>query len=1296
MDIWKMGKLRFKRLCALLMMVFVIVSSGGTNVTQVSAATKPKELTINKTSYTLKKGSTVTLKATNNTEEKGQIVWSTSDVKIARVNSKGLVKGIKNGTATITVQIKGSKYKASCEVKVVTPATNVSLNKNTATINVGGKVTLNGTVSPKTASNQTLVFGSSNKDVATVTSKGVVKGIKNGKAIITARIKGSKIKATCIVTVKTPATKITLDKTSARIKVGESVTINGTISPKTASNQTLVFSSSNENIAKVSSQGVIQGVKTGTAKITVMIKNTNITGVCEVTVVETKKNDEVVVMQPNDDVGTQPKEELVNAKQIVLNKSEITLSEAATDRIIATVYPENASNKLVVYNSSNNEVATVDASGNITAVKEGNATITATVNGTTISASCNVLVKKAEVKLSYEGYELKWLDEFEGTSLNREDWNVETHEAGWVNNELQEYVDSDQNISVKDGTLEIKPIKTVDEHGTVRYTSGRVNTQNKHDFKYGLFEVRARVPEGKGYLPAFWMMPTDENLYGQWPRCGEIDIMEVMGQQKDKLYGTIHYGNPHSESQGTYILTDDNFVDNYHTFSCEWEPGKIRWYIDGVLYHEGSDWYSSTVGQGVVTYPAPFDQPFYMILNLAVGGNWVGYPDASTDFENAAFVIDYVKAYQKNSYDENVTRPIKEVVLRDPDVNGNYVNNGDFTVVEDLKDTVNWQSLTALGGEAEVLIKDNAIKIATNNAGTVDYSVQLVQAGIPLEKGATYTVSFDAKAMESRTMKTAIKAPDRGYSEYMTSKTVDLTTDTKTYTYEFKMEGDSDANGRLEFNMGAAASTADIYISNVSIKKTKSADPNEKEVKTILADGNYVYNGSFQEGDARLGYWEITNSVNASVFVADENMDRRLKVAVSSDVAKAEDVLLAQSDLAIEAGKVYALSFDAQADAVRDMKIMVAGQEFIAGLTPDETTYNFKITLPESIENKNITFYMGVKGITYLDNVRLVEDAMIKNGSFNAGFAGYEWFVDSSADASSVVDSLTEDNACDITIKNTSDADWKIQLKQNNVELEHGQWYKLTFKAKSSIPRKIRVIMQGLEAKGWAVYSGENIVSLTDEYQIFEKEFMMTADTDAQAFLCVALGAVGGEVITTQHRVCVDEISLVKIEAPLNPGVEVGVNILKNADFADAVDSMKDWKETIANWEPINAAAVRTISGSAVTYNISNTGTEDWHIQLKQSDLSLEVGQTYKVTFDVISTESRVVKSGVMSTAYAWYGGSDITLEANVIKNVTYEFTMAVDDPAADFYISMGKIADIETKASEITLSKLSCVKVSE
>ena len=305
--------------------------------------------------------------------------------------------------------------------------------------------------------------------------------------------------------------------------------------------------------------------------------------------------------------------------------------------------------------------------------------------------------KLTEADLLKQGYQLKWQDNFDGAFLNRADWNVELHEKGWVNSEWQEYVDSDKNIQVKDGKLLIKPVETVNADGTRSYTSGRINTQGKHDFKYGYFECRAKVPTGKGYLPAFWMMPTDENLYGQWPKCGEIDIMEVMGQETNKAYGTIHYGEPHDQSQGTCTVdAKNNFADQYHTYACDWEPGKITWYIDGVKFHEESDWFSAKSGQGEVAYPAPFDQPFYMILNLAVGGSWVGYPDDSTTYADQQFAVDYVKVYQKDSYDENVEKPVKNVILREPDTTGNYINNGDFSIAENLSDDKNWKFLTTL------------------------------------------------------------------------------------------------------------------------------------------------------------------------------------------------------------------------------------------------------------------------------------------------------------------------------------------------------------------------------------------------------------------------------------------------------------------------------------------------------------------------------------------------------------------------------------------------------------------------
>jgi len=435
------------------------------------------------------------------------------------------------------------------------------------------------------------------------------------------------------VTITKPDTTTLVLKKKKGYKLKIKVKTTGQISKKVS------FKSSNAKVIRVNSKGKLTALKNGTAKITVRSK------------ADSKKKDTLTVK-----VG-------IPVSSVQLNKTQINGTVGEKIKLEASVSPAKATVKTVSFKSNNSAVVTVTKKGGLTLVAEGSAKITATAkDGSGKKAVCQVNVKKSDTSGTppteekipqYEGYTLKWHDEFEGDKLNEDDWNYETHEPGWVNNELQAYVKSDQNIYLKDGKLVIKPIKT-GEGENASYTSGRINTQNKHDFTYGRFEVKAKVPTGAGYLPAFWMMPTDENLYGQWPRCGEIDIMEVMGSDISKAYGMIHYGNPHSESQGTKVLTDGNYSDEYHVFSCEWEPGSITWYIDGELYHHENDWYSTTVGQGTISYPAPFDQPFYMILNLAVGGSWVGYPDENTDFENQSFMVDWVRAYQKDSYIDGV------------------------------------------------------------------------------------------------------------------------------------------------------------------------------------------------------------------------------------------------------------------------------------------------------------------------------------------------------------------------------------------------------------------------------------------------------------------------------------------------------------------------------------------------------------------------------------------------------------------------------------------------------------------
>ena len=695
------------------------------------------------------------------------------------------------------------------------------------------------------------------------------------------------------------------------------------------------------------------------------------------------------------------------------------------------------------------------------------------------------------------------------------------------------------DISLVETTANMLPANAFGDNATAgtkvkkSYTSGRISTQNLKTFTYGRFEVKAKVPKGQGYLPAFWLMANDENVYGQWPRCGEIDCMEVMGQDTKKLYGTIHYGNPHAESQGTYTIKDGekSFSDDFHTFTCDWEPGKITWYVDGIKYHEESNWHSTTEGQGTLTYPAPFDQPFYIILNLAVGGSWVGNPNEETNFVNNPFVVDYVRVYQKDSYDENVTRPeVKFEPTNEPDDSGNYIKNSTFAEAEDLTDDTNWKFITALDGAATAEIKDNSMVISTENAGTVDYSVQLVQANVPFEKGATYEVSFDAQASENRKMNVDVKAPDRGYQSYMKTMVPELTTEMKHFSTQFVMKADSDVNGRLEFNMGNAGS-GDIVLKNVVVRKTAEPDPNAKEEKTILANGSCIYNGSFQEGKNHLGYWDITPE-GADIKVTGLSDGRRL-------VTEGKSVTISQSDLAFKEGTAYALSFDAYAQNGATVVATVGGNTYKVNVEAGNEKKDYVVKIPATAKFTDKTVSLKIEGAISLDNVKMVEDAKIKNGSFNDSLSGYEVYVDSAAKATVVVDSLKENNALDVTVDDTGADDWRIQIKQNNVLLEKGKKYKLSYEAKSTIDRKIRVVMQGGEALGWPVYSehsddqdaNDGIVTLTSEYQKFTEEFIMTEETDAQAFLSICLGNVGGQ-ITDQHRIVIDNISLVEAENP--------------------------------------------------------------------------------------------------------------------------------------------------------------------
>lgn len=245
---------------------------------------------------------------------------------------------------------------------------------------------------------------------------------------------------------------------------------------------------------------------------------------------------------------------------------------------------------------------------------------------------------------TYSGMTLLWEDDFSATSLNTANWTHETGtgQNGWGNNELQSY--QPQNTTFQDGHL----IITAKEEtlGSSSYTSSRLISQNKFDFRYGRVDIRAALPQGKGMWPALWMLGANFNTVG-WPACGEIDIMEKVGGAgiENEIHGTVHWENQGQWANfGGSTNLSSNTTNQFHVYSIVWTSTTISWFIDG----------DTTPYHVIDTSPASgaaeldeFRRSFFLIMNVAVGGNWPGSPDATTSFPQH-MIVDYVRVFQEN------------------------------------------------------------------------------------------------------------------------------------------------------------------------------------------------------------------------------------------------------------------------------------------------------------------------------------------------------------------------------------------------------------------------------------------------------------------------------------------------------------------------------------------------------------------------------------------------------------------------------------------------------------------------
>lgn len=240
---------------------------------------------------------------------------------------------------------------------------------------------------------------------------------------------------------------------------------------------------------------------------------------------------------------------------------------------------------------------------------------------------------------TYPGMRLVWSDEFDGSTLNEANWSHETGNGqnGWGNNELQFY--RPQNTSIQDGHLVITAKK--EAFGGREYTSSRIITKGKQQFRYGRVDIRASLPKGQGIWPALWMLGSNFDQVS-WPACGEIDIMEMVGGngRENTVHGTVHWEHDgkHANFGGKYTLGNGTLSDKFHVYSIVWDANSIRWFIDDKQYHV------------IDTTPAQLDEfrrSFFFIFNIAVGGNWPGSPDATSTYPQH-MIVDYVRVFQNN------------------------------------------------------------------------------------------------------------------------------------------------------------------------------------------------------------------------------------------------------------------------------------------------------------------------------------------------------------------------------------------------------------------------------------------------------------------------------------------------------------------------------------------------------------------------------------------------------------------------------------------------------------------------
>jgi len=401
-------------------------------------------------------------------------------------------------------------------------------------------------------------------------------------------------------------------------------------------------------------------------------------------------------------------------------------------------------------------------------------------------------------------YDLIWQDEFSGTQLDPLKWGYQNGTWGGNSNVQNCYVP--QNTSVSNGSLKIEAKYEPGYQcfaNTRDFTSGSIRTKNIIDWTFGYFEARVKVPASNSTWPAFWMSPENE-IYGPWPRSGEIDIFEIKGHDLSKSYGTAHWGNAANDRQqdkGTYAFPNGTDASSWHTYGVEWELGALHFYIDGNHYHTINNFDEPNA----TTHPGPFDAGFYLRLNMAVGGNYLVSPwnDANNGIAQlpAIMEVDWVRVYELNNIcDDNANNSGVCNLLE----NGNFQNG-----------TTAWSLSEIQSASGNINVEPNGFcKVDVINPSSSAWHLALRQTGLLLEQGETYEVSFTAYADANRSV--ALILSDASGAQYHFNSE-NLTTTAQDFVYTFIMNQPTDSSSNFSFNVGNE--NVDVYVDDIMIKK---------------------------------------------------------------------------------------------------------------------------------------------------------------------------------------------------------------------------------------------------------------------------------------------------------------------------------------------------------------------------------------------------------------------------------------------------------------------------------------------